>query len=144
MIQGMINRGAKDGMSKHSAAMLTVLRKRMDVTPFAAAVARPPSAESAASAPPEVAAVTYSSLKRIFGTQSVEAFEPWAGFIRAMLAHLPFVGDLVTMPLVIGALCFVFTIGGLRLGLAVLRFFESAGKAPEDVLAWAAHHILKV
>lgn len=141
MIKKIIQNGVKDGMEKATQKNTEMLKKRMTVMPYTTTVARPPSAEPVAV--PVRPEVGLSMLQSVFGTQLVDALEPWASLVHAMLAHLPLLGGL-TMPMVLGALCTMAMLGALRVGLAVLRFFESAGKNPEDVFAWAAHHCFRV
>lgn len=151
MIKGIIEKGAKGGLKKAGEATVKILGTYADVTPMSEAGPLPPSptaqeanAQEQAPAPPAPAPNAAVQLQEaVFGAGVVEALEPWASLLHAMLAHLPLLGGL-TMPIVLGLLCSIFTLGALRLALAVLRFFESAGREPEDVFAWLAHHVFRV
>ena len=77
------------------------------------------------------------------GTAPVGALEPWAAFLHAGLAHLPFLRG-ITADAVLVMTVFAFALGVLNTTLSILSFAQSAGEHPKDILSYASHFLFKV
>ena len=157
-VKGIIQKAANDGTSSSVRNMQTILEQYTTVRPFAvirvpvsttvtaAAVPSTPASLPQAGLAAAVAAeisVIERFLKNVAGATTVEALQPWASFLHAAMAHMPYMGG-ITPEKILAALVFLFSMGVVRLCLAALLFAESAGKSPQDVFSIASHYIFRV
>ncbi len=144
MIKGMIQKGALQGMRDTFAKMETILSDEAKVRPYqegtGVSYGLPPSSTvvSGVATPSELK----NGLEAIVGTAIVEALDPWAGFIYAALAHLPFLGGM-TSDSVLCIIVAFFSFEIVRICLLVMKFCASAGRHPQDSLSWVSYYIFK-
>jgi len=144
MIKGIVQKAALQGMRATFAKMETVLSNYANVHPYQEGTGDtiglpPPSAVTANVKQPSQ---LRNMLESLVGTTVVEELEPWASFLYAALAHLPFSSGLTSDAVLCVILAF-FSFQIVKICLLVLKFCASAGRHPQDALSWVSYYIFK-
>jgi Integral peroxisomal membrane peroxin len=144
MIKGMIQKGAIQGMRDSFAKVETVMSDYAKVRPYeegtGVTLGLPPSAAVVAGI--KQPSQLRNAVERVVGTAVVEALDPWASFIYAALAHLPFLSGM-TADAVVCVIVAFFSFEIVRACLLVLKFCASAGRHPQDSLSWISYYIFQ-
>jgi hypothetical protein len=141
MIKSMIQKGALGGMRDTFAKMESLMANVGKVQPYQEAdgvsFGLPPSSAIAGAKPPSK---LKNALEELVGTKVVEALDPWAGFLYAALAHLPFLGGM-TSDVVLCIIVAFFSFEIVRVCVLVMKFCASAGRHPQDSLSWISYYV---
>lgn len=150
MVKGMVAKGARDGMVKSQTLQESVLKEIAEVRPYGSvqmAAALPTTSVPVPTPPPPPPPPAGGSdgvLAGVFGASLIDALSPWASFIHALLAHLPIFKHGLSQNAILAISASTSMLGMLRVGLALLRFIQSAGQHPTDFFALLSYYLCKI